>query len=104
MLGFAFAQPNLHFLNRQVLDIIYILISALSPGGQILIITGQTDYVPVWIAGSSYWYFSCPDHIVFLNQKFSHWLQQNFQSNNVCYFNIRHFSFQWRLFFLNWLG
>lgn len=81
------------------LNTVHFLISLLAPGGQILIVTGQTDCMPVWLAGSSYWYFSCPDHIVFLNRKFCHWLQENLQNTNVSYLTIRHFKFQWRRFF-----
>ena len=87
------------------IDTIKILISVLAVGGKILIVTGQTDCIPVWIIGSSYWYFTCPDHMIFLNQKFCDWLQQNFQNTNVSYQTIRHFPFHIRRFFyeLVWL-
>ena len=60
------------------------LISALASSGRLFIVTGQTDCLPVKITNSSYWYFSCADHLVFLNRRFV----------KVNYYPIRHFDFQ----------
>jgi SAM-dependent methyltransferase len=70
------------------------LVSALLPNGRLLIVTGRTDCFPVWLIGSSYWYFCCSDHLVFLNRRFANWLQENMLEVKVNYYPIRHFDFK----------
>lgn len=79
---------------RQPMETLKHLVSALSPSGKLLIVTGQTDCLPVTLAGSSYWYFSCADHLVFLNRDFANWLQEKIPEVKVNYYTIRHFDFQ----------
>ncbi len=90
---------------REPMKILNCLLSVLSPGGRLLIVTGRTDCFPVWLAGSSYWYFLCPQHLVFLNKRFCHWFQENKPEIKVSYMPIRHFDFQLPRFFyeLAWL-
>ena len=79
---------------RQPMETLKYLVSALSPSGKLLIVTGQTDCLPVTLAGSSYWYFSCADHLVFLNRNFANWLQEKMPEVKVNYYTIRHFDFK----------
>jgi SAM-dependent methyltransferase len=81
------------------------LLNMLAPSGKLLIVTGRTDCFPVLLASSSYWYFSCSDHLIFINKKFSHWLEDRFIDIHVRYIPISHFDFQLSrfIFELNWL-
>jgi SAM-dependent methyltransferase len=81
------------------------LLEMLAPGGKLLIITGRTDCFPILLASSSYWYFACPDHLIFLNRKFSDWLKRELPKAKVNYIPIPHFDFRWSRFFfeLAWL-
>jgi YgiT-type zinc finger domain-containing protein len=84
---------------REPMETLGCLVSALAPGGKLLIVTGQTDCFPVSLAGASYWYFSCSDHLVFLNRRFAGWLQEKMPEVKVDYSSIRHFDFQPSQFF-----
>jgi SAM-dependent methyltransferase len=75
------------------------LVSALAPSGKLLIVTGRTDCLPVWLAGISYWYFLYSDHLVFLNRRFTSWLQEKMPEVKVNYSSLRHFDFKWSQFF-----
>jgi SAM-dependent methyltransferase len=90
---------------REPMKVVNHLTSALTPGGKLFIVTGRTDCFPVRMAGASYWYFLCPDHLIFLNKKFSEWLKANLLGFEIKYAPIRHFNFHWSkfIFELVWL-
>jgi len=83
---------------REPMQTLSCLVSALAPSGKLLIVTGRTDCLPVWLAGTSYWYFSCSDHLIFLNRRFTSWLQEKIPEVKVKYFPLRHFDFRWSKF------
>lgn len=84
---------------REPMQTLGYLVSALAPGGRLLIVTGRTDCFPVWLAGSSYWYFSlCSNHLVFLNKSFAKWLQKELPELKIHYHPVYHFDFQWQQF------
>jgi SAM-dependent methyltransferase len=87
------------------IDVLDNLISSLKISGKLVIVTGQTDCLPAWFIGSSYWYFAIPDHLVFLNRRFANWLQKRNATIKVTYVPVRHFDFTWnrRFFELAWL-
>lgn len=74
------------------------LVSIIRPSGRLLIVTGQTNCFPVWLAGSSYWYFSGAEHLIFLNRRFARWLEGELQFVKIQMNNIRHFDFHWAQF------
>jgi SAM-dependent methyltransferase len=90
---------------REPMETLGYLASALAPGGRLLIVTGRTDCFPIWLVGSSYWYFLYSDHLVFLNRRFASWLQEKMPEVKIDYSSIRHFDFQWSRFFyeFSWL-
>lgn len=73
------------------------LVELLLPGGTLTIVTGRTDCLPVWLAGGSYWYFDCADHLVFLNRRFAGYLARTLAGVRVTYRAVRHFDVGWRL-------
>lgn len=72
------------------------LVTLLVNGGTIVMVTGRTDCLPVRIAGPSYWYFACPDHMVFLNRRYTRWLADTLPGITTRYRPVRHFEFRWR--------
>lgn len=72
------------------------LVGLLANGGTIVVVTGRTDCLPVRIAGPSYWYFACPDHLVFLNRRYTRWLASVLPGITARYRPVRHFEFRWR--------
>ncbi|MBR8835802.1 MAG: class I SAM-dependent methyltransferase [Stigonema ocellatum SAG 48.90 = DSM 106950] len=88
---------------REPMKILSNLICALSQGGRLLIVTGRTDCLSIRLAGSTYWYFSCPEHLIFLNHKVANWLDKNMPNVRVCFKPIRHFKFKLSRFLFEFL-
>ncbi|WP_299456786.1 class I SAM-dependent methyltransferase [uncultured Microscilla sp.] len=87
------------------IEILDNLIKHLKENGKLIIITGATNAFPVYLSSYTYWYYSkIPDHIVFLNKKFLHWLESN-KRIKIRKQKIRHykFNFKKRLYELLWL-
>lgn len=75
------------------------LIGYLKPNGKLLIVTGRTNCIPVYLAKSTYWYFSKhPDHLVFLNKKFVKWLSVRYPMCRISTTPIRHYKFNLKRF------
>lgn len=81
------------------------LVAALAPDGTLVVVSGRTDCTPVRLAGASYWYFGCADHLVFFNRRFANALGRMIPGTTVDFEPVRHFDFNWRQFGfeLSWL-
>lgn len=64
---------------------------SLQPGGSLYLVTLSTDAFPVRCTGASYWYFACPDHLVFMNKGKLEWLKKHFSSCRIESRNINHY-------------
>lgn len=84
---------------QEPMRILNCLFSALAPEGKLIIVTGRTDCFPIWFSGSTYWYFACADHLVFLNRRFAMWLQEKMPARKVNFLPVHHFYFEWTQYF-----
>jgi len=84
---------------REPMKTLKLLVSSLAPGGILYLVTGRTNCTAVRLNGPSYWYFGCPDHLIFLNRRFVRWLGKTIKGVSVDFRDVRHFDFRWSAFF-----